>query len=88
MKKQEAERTAEVAEHRGERGTGAANRDAKREEFRKMREEKMKKQQAELEAIIGKEKVEKWNESRKDVRDTNRAGRRNPQGQRGQNRTE
>ncbi len=27
----------------------------------------------------GKEKAEKWNELRKDVRDTNRAGRRNPQ---------
>jgi hypothetical protein len=43
-----------------------------------MREKEMQAQQAELEKIIGKEKAEKWNELRKDVRDTNRAGRRNP----------
>ncbi|MFA6360286.1 MAG: hypothetical protein WCX14_06205, partial [Dysgonamonadaceae bacterium] len=54
------------------------NRDARRDEFREMREKQMEEYYAELEKIIGKEKADKWYELRKDVRDYNRAGRRNP----------
>jgi len=78
--KQDAEREAQVAEHRKGRDMGSQNRDARREEFRKMREKQMEEHQAELEKIIGKEKVDKWNELRKDVRDSNRAGRREGRG--------
>ena len=75
--KHEAERIEEVNKHRSERGTGYANRDARRDEFREMRADQMKKQQAEHEKIIGKENLDKWNRMRQDVRDTNRTGRRN-----------
>ena len=73
--KHEAERNEQVTKHRSMRGTGRANRDARRNEFRQFRSEEMEKNYKELEEIIGKEKAEKWNDLRQDVRDTNRAGR-------------
>lgn len=73
--KQEAERVAQVAENRSKRGTGTANRDDRRQEFREMRAEQMKQNQEELAKIIGKERADKWYELRQDVRDDNRAGR-------------
>ena len=76
--KQDKERIADVNEQRSERGMGAENRDARREEFRTARDAQMKQQFEELVKIIGKEKAEKWNELRKDVRFDNRTGRRNP----------
>ncbi|MFA7067268.1 MAG: hypothetical protein WC199_10855 [Dysgonamonadaceae bacterium] len=76
--KQEAKRREQVAEQREGRGLGSQNRDARRDEFREMREKQMEEYYAELEKIIGKEKADKWYELRKDVRDYNRAGRRNP----------
>ena len=79
IEKQDAERLEQVKKHRDQRGTGAQNRDVSREEFRKMREKEMEAQNADLAKIIGKEKANKWNELRKEVRESNRAGRRNPQ---------
>ena len=76
--KQDKERIADVNEQRSERGMGAENRDVRREEFRTARDAQMKQQFEELVKIIGKEKAEKWNELRKDVRFDNRTGRRNP----------
>ena len=76
--KQEAERKAQVEEQRSNRGTGTVDRDARREEFRALRDKQMKEHQEELVKIIGKEKADKWNDLRQDVRDNNRAGRRNP----------
>ena len=76
--KQDKERIADVNEQRSERGMGAESRDARREEFRTARDAQMKQQFEELVKIIGKEKAEKWNELRKDVRFDNRTGRRNP----------
>ena len=76
--KQDAERLVQVKEQRSGRGTGSTNRDARREEMRTARLKEVKKQNAELEKIIGKEKVEKWNKLRQEVRETNRTGRRNP----------
>jgi Spy/CpxP family protein refolding chaperone len=76
--KQDAERLVQVEEHRSGRGTGSSNRDARREEMRVLRLKEVERHNAELEKIIGKEKLDKWNELRQDVRDTNREGRRNP----------
>ncbi len=79
IEKQDAERLEQVEKHRSQRGTGARNRDASREDFRAMREKEMQAQYDDLAKIIGKEKADKWNELRKEVRESNRAGRRNPQ---------
>ena len=76
--KQEAERIAQVTENRKLRDSGSQNSEARRKEMREMREKQVKDHYAELEKIIGKEKLEKWNDLRQDVRDNNRAGRRNP----------
>ena len=76
--KQDAERLVQVKEQRSGRGTGSTNRDARREEMRTARLKEVEKQNAELEKFIGKEKVEKWNKLRQEVRETNRTGRRNP----------
>ena len=75
IEKQDAERLEQVEQHRKQRDTGNVNRDASREEMRKARLKEVEQHNADLEKIIGKEKVEKWNELRKDVRDSNRAGR-------------
>ena len=80
--KQDAKRLEQVAEHRKQRELGRQNQDSRRKEMREMRLKEVEKQQAELEKVIGKEKAEKWNELRKDVRETNRAGRRNPRNNR------
>ena len=76
--KQEAEHIAQVTENRKLRDSGSQNSEARRKEMREMREKQVKDHYAELEKIIGKEKLEKWNDLRQDVRDNNRAGRRNP----------
>ncbi len=76
--KQEAERITQVTENRKLRDSGSQNSEARRKEMREMREKQVKDHYAELEKIIGKEKLEKWNDLRQDVRDNNRAGRRNP----------
>ncbi|NLA62709.1 MAG: hypothetical protein GX857_05725 [Bacteroidales bacterium] len=65
--KQDAERLVQVKEQRSGRGTGSTNRDARREEMRTARLKEVEKQNAELEKIIGKEKVEKWNKLRQEV---------------------
>ena len=76
--KQEAKRIAQVTENRNLRNLGPQDRDARRKEMRDMRDKQVKEHYVELEKIIGKEKLDKWNTLRQDVRDTNRAGRRNP----------
>ena len=78
MEKQDAKRLEQVAEHRKQRDSANLNRDAQREEMRTARLKEVEELNADLEKIIGKEKVAKWNELRKDVRDNNRSGRRNP----------
>lgn len=78
FEKQDAERLMQVEEHRSGRGTGSSNRDARREEMRALRLKEVEQHNAELEKIIGKDNLEKWNKLRQDIRDSNRAGRRNP----------
>ncbi|NLZ94811.1 MAG: hypothetical protein GX921_03165 [Bacteroidales bacterium] len=75
--KQDAERSAQIEKQRSERRTGDSNREKRREEMRALRLKEVEKQNAELEKIIGKEKLDKWNKLRQEVRETNRAGRRN-----------
>ena len=79
--KQEAERISQVTENRKLRDSGSLNSEARRKEMREMRDKQVKNHYAELEKIIGKEKLEKWKNLRQDVRDDNRAGRRNPTNQ-------
>ena len=79
--KQEAERMTQVTENRKQRDLGPQNSEARRKEMREMREKQVKDHYAELEKIIGKDKLEKWKNLRQDVRDDNRAGRRNPTNQ-------
>lgn len=79
--KQEAESIAQVTENRKLRDSGSLNSEARRKEMREMRDKQVKNHYAELEKIIGKEKLEKWKNLRQDVRDDNRAGRRNPTNQ-------
>ncbi len=74
-KKQEVERIEQVTVNRNQRGMGPEKRDTRREEFRALRDQQMKQNYEELAKIIGKERADKWNELRQDVRDGNRAGR-------------
>ena len=76
--KQEAESIAQVTENRKLRDSGSLNSEARRKEMREMRDKQVKNHYAELEKIIGKEKLEKWKNLRQEGRDDNRAGRRNP----------
>lgn len=58
LEKQDAKRAEQIAKHREQT---AVNREKSREEMRTLREKEMKENQAELEGIIGKEKMEKLN---------------------------
>jgi uncharacterized protein YwqG len=57
-------------------------RTKRREEMQALREKEVAENDAELEAIIGKEKMEQWKQYRadrqKEMRSSNRAGRRSP----------
>lgn len=75
--KQDAKRAEDMAKMREGRDQGATNRDKMREEMRTMRDAEMKKNQEELEKIIGKEKSEKLDAIRKTRMSNNRQGRRN-----------
>ncbi len=78
IEKQDKERLEQIEKQREQRNTGVQNSEARREEMRASRLKEVEKQNADLEKIIGKEKVAKWNELRAKAREANRAGRRNP----------
>lgn len=78
IEKQDKERLEQIEKQREQRNTGVQNSEARREEMRALRLKEVEKQNADLEKIIGKEKVAKWNESRRTTRESNRAGRVNP----------
>ncbi len=78
IEKQDKERLEQIEKQREQRNTGVQNSEARREEMRASRLKEVEKQNADLEKIIGKEKVAKWNESRRTTRESNRAGRVNP----------
>lgn len=73
--KQEATRLEQVKANREQRNMGRQDRDARRKEMMELRRKEVDQHNADLEKIIGKEKVAQWNEIRKDVRAANRAGR-------------
>lgn len=76
-KKQDAKRAEDIAKMRESRDKLSGDRDKMREEMRTMRDAEMKKNQEELEKIIGKEKSEKLDAIRKTRMSNNRQGRRN-----------
>lgn len=72
LEKNEKERLAQVIEQRAKRENLKKERDARRAEMQELREQSIKANEAELEKIIGKEKVDQW----KKYRDENRTFRR------------
>ena len=64
FEKQDKERAEQVTEQRAERGRAIGDRNAQREEMMKLREKAVAENDAELEKIIGKEKMKKWQEYR------------------------
>lgn len=66
FEKQHAERAAKVKTAREQNRQTVGDREAKREEMRKVREAAIAKNDAELEQIIGKEKLEQWKTYRAD----------------------
>lgn len=76
-KKQDAKRAEDIAKMKENRDKLSGDRDKMREEMRTMRDAEMKKNQEELEKIIGKEKSEKLDAIRKTRMSNNRQGRRN-----------
>lgn len=72
LEKNEKERVAQVVEQRAKREDLRKEREAKRAEMQELREKAVTANEAELEKIIGKEKMDQWKKYRED----NRAGRR------------
>ncbi len=80
FEKQDAERAKQVAAQRAARERDSGDREARREAMQEAREKEVAKNDAELEKIIGKEKLEQWKKYREErqstTRDANRQGRR------------
>ena len=78
FEKQDAERAAQFKEQKEKVGQ---DRDARRTEMQALREKAVAENDAALEKIIGKEKMEQWKTVRAErmqkMRETNRQGRRN-----------
>ncbi|MFA5649825.1 MAG: hypothetical protein WC914_01600 [Proteiniphilum sp.] len=77
FEKQDVERAKQVATQRADRERMAGDREARREAMREAREKAVAENDAELEKIIGKEKVEQWKKLRAERQNDNRQGRRN-----------
>jgi|LSQX01.2.fsa_nt_gb uncharacterized protein YwqG len=82
FEKNDSERAKQVAENRAKRQDLKNDREARRKEMQDMRTKAVTENDAQLEAIIGKEKMEVWKELRTkrqdSIRDINRSGRRAP----------
>lgn len=80
FEQQDAKRAEQVAEHRAKREEKAEDRAKSREEMQTLREKEVAENDAALEAIIGKEKMEQWKQYRadrqKEMRNSRPAGRR------------
>ena len=77
LEKNEKERLAQVIEQRAKRENLKKERDARRAEMQELREQAIKANEAELEKIIGKEKVDQWKKYRDEYRTFRReSGRR------------
>lgn len=82
FEKNDDERSKQVAENRAKREDLQTDREARRKEMQEMRTKAVAENDAQIEAIIGKEKMEAWKELRnkrsESNRDVNRNGRRAP----------
>lgn len=80
FEQQDAKRAEQVAAHRAKREEKAEDRAKSREEMQTLREKEVAENDAALEAIIGKEKMEQWKQYRadrqKEMRNSRPAGRR------------
>ncbi len=80
FEKQDEERNKKVEEQRSQREALRNDREARRAEMLKLREKAVAENDAELEKVIGKEKLEQWKEYRTELqkkrRDINRQDRR------------
>lgn len=80
FEQQDKERAEQVADQRAKRDELRNNREARRKEMQDLRTQAVAENDAQLEKVIGKEKLEQWKEiraKRQDVnRSTNRSGRR------------
>ena len=80
--KQDAERAEQLKLQREKREQVMQDRESRREAMEKIRKEAVEKNDAELESIIGKEKMEQWKQYRDEVRqkmqDANRSNRTAP----------
>ncbi|WP_294070112.1 hypothetical protein [Proteiniphilum sp. UBA1028] len=81
FEKQDAKRAEQVAKQREKRDELQQDREKRRAEMQELRNKTLAENDAELEQIIGKEKMAQWktyrDERMKTMRDTNRQGRRN-----------
>lgn len=78
LEKQDKDRAEQMEKFRAEGNTGGQMSEERREEMRASRLKETEKLNADLGKIIGKEKVEKWNELQAKAREANQGGRRNP----------
>ena len=83
FEKQDAKRKEMMAKQMEKRDAMTQDREARRKEMMEMRNQAVAENDAELETIIGKEKMDEWkkvrDEQQKTMRDANRQGRRNMQ---------
>lgn len=81
FEKHDAERAERMATQRADRERLSGDREARRKEMQVARDKAMAENDAEIEKIIGKEKMEEWKKWREErqqtLRDSNRQGRRN-----------
>ncbi|OJV90280.1 MAG: hypothetical protein BGO34_08020 [Bacteroidia bacterium 44-10] len=80
FEEQDAKRAEQVAEQKAKRDEAMKERTENREEMRALREKEVTENDAQLEIIIGKEKMDQWKQYRadrqKEMRDSRPAGRR------------
>lgn len=67
LEKQDAKRKEQMAQQREDQEKAKQDREKSREEMKALREKEIAQNDAELEAIIGKEKVEQWKQYREDL---------------------
>jgi hypothetical protein len=81
FEQQDAKRKELMAKHQENRAAMTQDREARRAEMMELRGQAVAENDAELETIIGKDKMEEWKKIRDErqerMRDTNRQGRRN-----------
>ena len=82
FEKHDKERAEQVAKNREQRSDLQTDREARRKEMQDMRAKSVAKNDAQIQEIIGKEKMERWKELRtkrqESNRNANRSGRRAP----------